>query len=200
MQYVRARYLDVQAGRWVSRDPIGYDGGDWNLFRYVGNEPISMFDQNGLRPRSGIPIIPCPKAVGEAKDKLCKALRKLGLNGIVNSKCCTGPKQALCLLNWCNDNKGNIYCVDPKSAVCKSACAFTLIPPGGGQNPDINSYLCWPTAISYGCDYHNKCKNLIAETILHERMHACGTGETGGFPDPDPAENRAQCLCPLLGL
>ena len=50
MQYVRARYLDVQAGRWVSRDPIGYDGGDWNLFRYVGNEVIGRVDPSGLKP------------------------------------------------------------------------------------------------------------------------------------------------------
>ncbi len=47
MQYVRARYLDVQAGRWVSRDLVGFDGGDWNLYRYVGNEAVGRIDASG---------------------------------------------------------------------------------------------------------------------------------------------------------
>ncbi len=36
MQYVRSRYLDVQAGRWVSRDPLEVDAGDkpHNLITY----------------------------------------------------------------------------------------------------------------------------------------------------------------------
>ena len=29
--HVRARHLDTQRGRWISRDPIGIDGGDGNL-------------------------------------------------------------------------------------------------------------------------------------------------------------------------
>ncbi len=48
MQYVRARYLDVQAGRWVSRDPLEFEGDDWNLYRYVGNVVVSRMDASGL--------------------------------------------------------------------------------------------------------------------------------------------------------
>src|SRR5215469_1954152 len=33
--YVRARTLDTQKGRWLTKDPIGFEGGDWNLYRYV---------------------------------------------------------------------------------------------------------------------------------------------------------------------
>ncbi len=35
--YVRARHYRTDLGRWMSRDPIGLSGGDWNLYRYVGN-------------------------------------------------------------------------------------------------------------------------------------------------------------------
>jgi RHS repeat-associated protein len=33
--YYRARYFDVSLGRFLSRDPIGFKGGDLNLYAYV---------------------------------------------------------------------------------------------------------------------------------------------------------------------
>ena len=46
--YVRARHLDVGAGRWLSRDPIGFEGGDFNFYRYVGNNTVNRNDPSGL--------------------------------------------------------------------------------------------------------------------------------------------------------
>jgi len=36
LYYYRARYYDAKAGRFITRDPIGFDGGDVNLYVYVG--------------------------------------------------------------------------------------------------------------------------------------------------------------------
>ncbi len=47
--YVRRRVLRVDQGRWMSRDPIGFGGGDWNLYGYVGNGPIGAVDPSGER-------------------------------------------------------------------------------------------------------------------------------------------------------
>jgi RHS repeat-associated protein len=44
-----AREYDADSGRWVSKDPIGFAGGDSNLFAYVGNRPIGGIDPKGLR-------------------------------------------------------------------------------------------------------------------------------------------------------
>jgi len=33
---MRARYYDTDTGRFTSRDPIGFEGGDLNLYAYVG--------------------------------------------------------------------------------------------------------------------------------------------------------------------
>ncbi len=41
------RWYDPELGRWLSRDPIGYDGGD-NLYGYCGGDPLGFADPNGL--------------------------------------------------------------------------------------------------------------------------------------------------------
>ena len=44
----RARGYDVNTGRWLSEDPIGYRGDASNLYRYVGNSPTNAVDPFGL--------------------------------------------------------------------------------------------------------------------------------------------------------
>jgi RHS repeat-associated protein len=46
--YVRARYLDKSKVRWVTEDPIGFDGGSTNLYMYVYNQPNNFTDPEGL--------------------------------------------------------------------------------------------------------------------------------------------------------
>ena len=42
------RWYDAEVGRWLSEDPIGFDAGDMNHYRYVGNKPQSKLDPHGL--------------------------------------------------------------------------------------------------------------------------------------------------------
>ncbi|MEW6131401.1 MAG: RHS repeat-associated core domain-containing protein [Acidobacteriota bacterium] len=46
--YYRARWYDPEQGRFITQDPIGFAGGDTNLYAYVGNEPVSFADPLGL--------------------------------------------------------------------------------------------------------------------------------------------------------
>ena len=46
--YYRARWYDPMAGRFISEDPIGFNGGDVNLQRYVNNSSINWIDPTGL--------------------------------------------------------------------------------------------------------------------------------------------------------
>ncbi len=60
--YMRVRYYDPEIGRFISEDPIGFEGGDVNLMAYVGNNPVLLIDPNGLelriynRPVDGGPL------------------------------------------------------------------------------------------------------------------------------------------------
>lgn len=48
LYFMRARFYDAHVGRFLSEDPLGFAGGDWNLNVYVGNNPINRNDPKGL--------------------------------------------------------------------------------------------------------------------------------------------------------
>jgi len=43
-----ARDYDPHTGRWTSKDPIGFAGGDPNLYGYVLGDPVNYIDRDGL--------------------------------------------------------------------------------------------------------------------------------------------------------
>ena len=62
LNYYGFRYYDANMGRWLNRDPINEDGGV-NLFQFVLNSPINLYDVLGTT--SGVVqeiIVICPDA------------------------------------------------------------------------------------------------------------------------------------------
>ena len=49
------RDYDPETGRWTARDPIGFAGGDTNLYGYVLGDPINFIDPDGLM---ALPVLP----------------------------------------------------------------------------------------------------------------------------------------------
>jgi RHS repeat-associated protein len=43
-----ARDYDPEVGRWVQTDPLGFSGGDGNLYAYMGGDPVNGSDPRGL--------------------------------------------------------------------------------------------------------------------------------------------------------
>ena len=48
LYFYRARYYDPMEGRFISKDPIGFEGGDFVLYGYVSNNSINLNDPYGL--------------------------------------------------------------------------------------------------------------------------------------------------------
>jgi len=58
---MRARLYDSVTGRFTQQDPIGFEGGDVNLYRVVLNDPVALIDPGGLDPvdpSGSIPVQP----------------------------------------------------------------------------------------------------------------------------------------------
>jgi RHS repeat-associated protein len=49
LHYFRARYYDATVGRFTSEDPLGFDAGDQNLYRYVENAVTTATDPDGTQ-------------------------------------------------------------------------------------------------------------------------------------------------------
>jgi RHS repeat-associated protein len=47
LQLNRHRYYASHLGRWITRDPIEYESGLWNLYQYVASQPIKLVDPLG---------------------------------------------------------------------------------------------------------------------------------------------------------
>ena len=48
-----ARDYDPHTGRWTAKDPIGFGGGDTNLYGYTFSDPVNLIDPAGLAPGLG---------------------------------------------------------------------------------------------------------------------------------------------------
>ncbi len=67
LYHYRARMYDSVAGRFCSRDPIGFEGSPWNLYEFLGSMALGAMDPNGLSiagptldPPLPIPLPPSP--------------------------------------------------------------------------------------------------------------------------------------------
>ncbi len=79
LYYDRARYYDPTVGRFLSEDPIGFEG-DNDFYRYVRDNPVNLSDPFGLQSAGTAPA-PAPSPVKPPPDPI------------------TGPGPAPCA--WC---------------------------------------------------------------------------------------------------
>jgi RHS repeat-associated protein len=49
LYYYRARWYDPQIGRFITEDPIGFEGADFDWYVYAANDPVKFRDPEGLK-------------------------------------------------------------------------------------------------------------------------------------------------------
>ncbi|NRF69157.1 hypothetical protein HLB44_19360 [Aquincola sp. S2] len=69
-----ARDYDAGIGRWTAKDPIGFGGGDSNLYGYVNNSPVTLTDPLGLMGVGGGGSASHRGSSGKSKDCECQGI------------------------------------------------------------------------------------------------------------------------------
>jgi RHS repeat-associated protein len=49
LHHFRARWMSPSTGRFLGRDPIGYEGSEWGLYEYVNSKVLQSADPSGLK-------------------------------------------------------------------------------------------------------------------------------------------------------
>jgi len=170
--YVRARHLDTQRGRWISRDPIGLESGDSNLYRYVMNAPVTRVDPSGKEMPWTEPGCKDAAVIKKALFKACSVARE----------CKCPPLSSnlrFCLKNLCAGVEANglgypIKCGFPncdKLGICAEVNPF-------GLNTQIE--LCPKIMFTPGCGCSGKQLDPVTQValnLLHEMLHLCWVGD-----------------------
>ena len=72
LYYYRARYYHTDLQRFISEDPIGFQGGDFNLYAYVHNRPTGLTDPLGLCARGNGPTMFASSSEGGGNELPCR--------------------------------------------------------------------------------------------------------------------------------
>jgi RHS repeat-associated protein len=48
LHHFRARWVSPKSGRFLGRDPIEFDGSEWDLYEYCSSKPLNRLDPTGL--------------------------------------------------------------------------------------------------------------------------------------------------------
>ncbi|MCX6382824.1 MAG: hypothetical protein NT023_25645 [Armatimonadetes bacterium] len=188
--YVRARNYYANLGKWSTQDPIGFAGGDFNLYSYVLNQVVTWSDPSGLNPNDS-----CRHLKGSAKwdcyDKQCAKWHSKG--GVPDphwtscrkdgawSKCGDGGKghcQGIGCIDTCcwNHTTGQLDCR------CQAGCGVKTPPPP----PDCGCSSCDKKPTKRECescigrDYYYKC--------TPEQLNICYANCPKGWEPPQPPD------------
>ena len=172
-----ARDYDTHAGRWTAKDPARFSYGEWNMYAYVGNEPVNRVDPTGLVTLTGDC---CGKHIPIA-IRIEKACNNLSVSGTVK-----GRNLRDCIKDRCDN--GSIQCVK-----CPESNMAGYAELGTKDKLGKKAALC----------ANNEGMRYADGTAIHEFAHTCGWGHPKiGKPDPhnipnDPwRDSDKEIICP----
>jgi RHS repeat-associated protein len=79
LYYYKARVYDPSLGRFLQTDPLGFGGGDMNLYAYVGGDPVNLSDPSGLDTTQlpGFTVPPPSNDPYDPGDDVCRQAKAL---------------------------------------------------------------------------------------------------------------------------
>jgi RHS repeat-associated protein len=170
LHFYRARWYDGKLGKFISEDPIGFTGGDINLYGYVKNNPIRFTDPTGL-------IIPVP---------LITAGIGAGA-GFVGSIFGKGLNNWKCGKSFFNGADTGDYWVDVGVATGTGAVAGALMPFGGTTLLGAASIGMGGNVIQYGASVGlGRTQFSVAGLGVSAATGALGGAAGGAFKNVAP--------------
>ncbi len=148
--YVRARTLNTLQGRWMTQDPIGFKGGDINLYRYVNNRPTVLVDPIGLFPWVAAAIILSIVVLG-ACVHCAKQIDGLGLSG--------DDKRLHCMYGCLIRKRCTYICGNHLLGVLKEIMDFFF-----GGTVEWADVTATNTGVSCGGDHSRTCSACCASS------------------------------------
>ena len=155
INYYRARYYNPATGRFLSEDPLGFDGGDVNLYAYVEDNPINETDPLGLY-----------HCVGGANCDFTPPMQQ----ALQCFDQCTGNDTAI------TSGRRPASPRHPNSSHCRGEAADA----GRGANPDLtpqDAGSCFRQCFQDG--YGQEENNSGSGTHFHLQLHTVPGGHPG---------------------
>jgi RHS repeat-associated protein len=114
LHHFRARWMNPSAGRFVGRDPIGYEGSEWGLYDYVQGMTLTSLDPLGLKSKCCVKNFNAPE--GAQEPNLCTITKD--------------PKGNQ-YLRFNFDTNASFYDHDHKKECCCHCCSYRQYVKGG---------------------------------------------------------------------
>ena len=166
LYYYRARYYDAKAGRFITRDPIGFEGGDVNLYVYTGNNPINYVDPEGLaasctytktKGRNG--TLTCTFS-SEAKKKCCEDFTSSAFSG--NGRETSETKEGGPIPN------GSWKIYEPGWIAKRPNWAY-LVPLGHNAHGRTEFFIHGPGTRNIGCISVKENYKTLIDCLKHDK-------------------------------
>ncbi len=161
---LRRRQYQSDIGRFMSEDPIEYEGGDQNLYRLVGNNPTNEVDPSGLLPQDKV----------KCSDTNCKAIitfmgncgpYEIGIGRVVGQDVILGANSTYCQTN-------------PSLQSCRGGCRI----PKGELFGLIQQFVRSTWGQDVWCGSH---PDVARNLYIFLNLHCHGGASTDGFENPD---------------
>ena len=144
-----ARDYDTHAGRWTAKDPARFNYGEFNMYWYVGNDPVNRVDPTGLFKTEG-DCCGRDKEVTDGAEKGCNENA-----GKIKEKAL-----AKCVKERCENDNSTIKCVCPNWFL-----DWFYDYPIAYTRPGLyKTYVC----------VNRMGPDRIGQGIVHELAHQCG--------------------------
>lgn len=158
--FYRARWYDPQQGRFISQDPVGFAGGDLDLYAYVANNPLGSADPYGLWATGG-------KAPANVNTIVCDGAGGIkvqtGATGdAAQSKCLTG-----CIIKHEESHKSDALAANPD--VCKGKPAGARVNASDAKEAKASELAAY--TVETNClkgqlkSCKKECKAIIEQRI-----------------------------------